>query len=110
LDEVFDQKLDAIHELESQVYEGGASGSEEFGRSVPPASQPQLRKSWLRESWESRQRSEAVRYRGALNKWYGPERGQSIRFAEAFEICEYGRQPSETEIRALFPFFEPLQK
>ena len=32
IDDVFDQKLDAIHELESQVYEGGASGSEEFMR------------------------------------------------------------------------------
>src|SRR5689334_4197861 len=38
LDDVFEQKLTAIHELESQVYEGGASGNPEFVRSVPPAS------------------------------------------------------------------------
>ena len=38
VDEVFDQKLDAIHELASQHYEGGANGSEEHVRSVPPAS------------------------------------------------------------------------
>ena len=107
IDDVFDRKLDAIHELESQVYEGGANGSEEFVRGVPPAREPELRKAWLRESWESRQASEAVRYRSALQRWYGPERAQSIRFAEAFEICEYGRQPDETEIRKLFPFFAP---
>jgi LmbE family N-acetylglucosaminyl deacetylase len=109
IDDVFDRKLEAIHELESQVYEGGASGNEEFVRNVPPASQPQLRKTWLRETWESRQGSEATRHRNALNKWYGPERGQSVKFAEAFEICEYGRQPSDVEIRQLFPFFPSAQ-
>jgi LmbE family N-acetylglucosaminyl deacetylase len=105
IDDVFDKKLEAIHELESQVYEGGASGNEEFVRGVPPASQPDLRKEWLRETWEGRQGVEATRHRNALNKWYGPDRGADIKFAEAFEICEYGRQPSDEEIRKLFPFF-----
>jgi LmbE family N-acetylglucosaminyl deacetylase len=110
IDEVFDQKLEGIHELESQVYEGGASGNEEFVRGVPPASQPELRKAWLRESWEGRQAGEANRHRNALNKWYGPERGRSVKYAEAFEICEYGRQPNDAEIRTLFPFFEPKEE
>jgi LmbE family N-acetylglucosaminyl deacetylase len=110
IDAIFDRKLDAIHELESQVYEGGATGGEEFVRSVPPANQPQLRKVWLREAWESRQGSEVTRHRNALNKWYGPERAESIKFAEAFEICEYGRQPNDAEIRKLFPFFEEAQE
>src|SRR6185503_16790923 len=35
VDAVFDQKVDAVHELESQVYEGGASGNEDFVRNVP---------------------------------------------------------------------------
>jgi hypothetical protein len=109
IDDVFDRKLEAIHELESQVYEGGANGSAEFVRNVPPASQPDLRKAWLRENWEGRQGSEADRHRGALQKWYGPERGQTVKFAEAFEICEYGRQPTDQEIRTLFPFFEPAE-
>jgi LmbE family N-acetylglucosaminyl deacetylase len=104
IDDVFDRKLDAIHELESQVYEGGASGGEDFVRNVPPANRPMLRKAWLREAWESRQGNEATRHRNALNKWYGSERGQSVKFAEAFEICEYGRQPTDAEIRKLFPF------
>jgi hypothetical protein len=109
VDEVFEQKLDAIHELESQVYEGGASGNDEFLRGVPPANQPELRKAWLRETWEPRQAGDANRYRTALNKWYGAQRSQRVKFAEAFEICEYGRQPSEAEIRQLFPFFESSQ-
>jgi hypothetical protein len=29
-----------------------------------------------------------------------------VRNAEAFELCEYGRRPDETELRRLFPFFD----
>lgn len=105
VDDVFDKKLDAVHELESQVYEGGAGGSEEYVRTVPPANDVAARKAWLRTRWESRQSSEATRYRDALIRWYGEERGKAVRFAEAFEICEYGRQPNDAEIRRLFPFF-----
>jgi LmbE family N-acetylglucosaminyl deacetylase len=36
LDDVFDQKLSALHEMPSQVYEGGASGSAEYVKTVPP--------------------------------------------------------------------------
>lgn len=104
LDDVLANKLDAVHELESQVYEGGASGSDEFVRDIPPARDVAGRKAWLREKWEGRQSSEANRYRNTLQKWYGADRGAKIKFAEAFEICEYGRQPSDTEIRELFPF------
>ena len=106
LDDVFEQKLKAVHELESQVYEGGANGSEDFVRDVPPARSPELRMEWLRERWDRRQGAEADRYRNALMKWYGADRGKAVKYAEAFEICEYGRQPSESEIRELFPFFE----
>lgn len=104
VDSVFDQKVAAVHELESQVYEGGASGSEEFVRDVPPASAPDARKKWLRGRWEARQTAEANRAREALIKWYGREKGQAVRFAEAFEICEYGRKPNDAELKSLFPF------
>lgn len=105
LDDVFDQKVQALHEMPSQVYEGGASGSEEFVKAVPPASDVAARKAWLRNNWEKRQGGEAERFREALIKWYGPEKGAAVHFAEAFEICEYGRQPKPEEIKALFPFF-----
>jgi LmbE family N-acetylglucosaminyl deacetylase len=104
VDSVFDQKVDAIHELESQVYEGGANGSEEFMRNVPPASNPAARKDWLRERWQSRQSSDANRFRETLIKWYGPEKGAAVKYAEAFEICEYGRRPTDAELKELFPF------
>ncbi len=106
LDEVLDQKIAGVHELESQVYEGGASGSEEFVRTVPPAADPQARMAWLKERWEKRQAAEANQHRAALIEWYGEERGKAIRYAETFEVCEYGRQPSKDELRSLFPFNE----
>ena len=40
--------------------------------------------------------------RESLIKWYG-EKGKTVQHAEGFEICEYGKQPSEKEIRRLFP-------
>jgi len=105
LDDVFQQKLDAIHELESQVYEGGANGSEEFVAKVPPAGDVAGRKAWLKARWESRQGNEANKFRDALVEWYGEDRGTKVKYAEAFEICEYGRQPTKDELRKLFPFF-----
>ncbi|WP_425619433.1 PIG-L deacetylase family protein [Anatilimnocola sp. NA78] len=106
LDEVFQQKIDAIHELTSQVYEGGASGSEEFVRTVPPARDEAGRKAWLRGKWEDRQGREAERNRDLLVKLYGEEKGKKVRFAESFELCEYGRRPSVEELKKLFPFFD----
>ncbi len=41
--------------------------------------------------------------RECLIKWYGEAKGDKIEMAEAFEICEYGYQPTESEIRTLFP-------
>lgn len=104
LDDVFDKKLDAVHELTSQVYEGGANGSVEYMKTVPPASDVAARKAWLRKTWEGRQGKEADRFRETLVKWYGPEAGKAVKYAEAFEVCEYGRKPSDAELRTLFPF------
>jgi len=105
ISDVIDQKLDAIHELESQLYEGGANGSEELMRSVPPASEAAARKKWLRShGWGTRDAAEAKRFRLQLEERYGPEKGKAVTHAEAFEICEYGRQPTKDELKALFPF------
>ncbi|MBX9579830.1 MAG: PIG-L family deacetylase [Gemmataceae bacterium] len=108
LDDVIDAKLDALHELESQVYEGGALGTEEEFRRVPPASDPAARKAWFRKGhyWARRDADAADQYREALAKWYGPDRGKKVKYAEAFEVCEYGRRPTEAEVKKLFPFFD----
>ena len=105
LDSVFKQKVDALMALESQHFEGGALGSAEKMAQVPSAEHPELRRAWLHKRWDRRQSNEANRFRAKLVELYGEERGQQIRYAEAFEICEYGRQPNAEEIKRLFPFF-----
>ena len=104
--DVLEQKLDAIHELASQVYEGGANGSEEFVRSVPPESDAAGRKAWLKNRWQDRQSREADKARAVLQEFYGEEAGKAVKYAESFEICEYGRRPSPEELKKLFPIGE----
>ncbi len=107
LDSVLDRKLDALDELESQIYEGGANGSASFVKTVPPASDIAARKAWLKKSgWGQMNLGVANRYRAALVKRYGEQKGAAIHAAEAFEVCEYGNQPNEAEILRLFPFYE----
>lgn len=105
VDDVFETKLDAIHALPSQAYEGGASGNEELVRSVPPEADPKARKAWLKARWSERQTAEANRFRDVLTRLYGEERGKAVKFAETFELCEYGSRPTPEEIKRLFPFF-----
>lgn len=104
IDSVFDKKVKALTALVSQTFEGGALSNAEKTSLAPPESKPELREQWLKEKWVRRAGGEAKKYRGALVRWYGEEAAQDVQYAEAFEICEYGRQPTDAEIRELFPF------
>ena len=82
----------------------GANGSREL---VPDASNKAamaLRKKEVRAAFDRRFAATADRFRLQVGEWYPAEEARKIRFAEAFEVCEYGRTPSKTEIRKLFPF------
>ena len=59
----------------------------------------------MREGFSRRFQSTARKYRDKLQDSYGPDRGERVKHAEAFEVCEYGKQPSPEELRKLFPFF-----
>jgi len=63
---------------------------------------PAPRLEWLRKSLTG---GPNAAVRAALAKWYGAEAAAKIRYAEAFEVCEYGARPGPEEIRRLFPFF-----
>ena len=64
---------------------------------------PTERKKWLATQALAGRKLQPE-WREALEKRYGPQAAK-VQHAEAFEITEYGRQPSEEEIRKLFPFF-----
>ena len=65
----------------------------------------QARRREVRQRFERRFESTANRFRSLLEDWYGKEKAQGIKTAEAFELCEYGRQPNRAELSKLFPFF-----
>ncbi len=104
IDDVVQKKLDAVDALESQVYEGGAMGSEETLRQRF-ADDPERRRKRAEENRSRSMARHADRYRDTLIKWYGEEKGKAVKAAEAFEICEYGRRPNQDQLRELFPFF-----
>ncbi len=41
--------------------------------------------------------------KASLQKWYGTEKGEQVKFAESFEVCEYGSRPTDGDIKRLFP-------
>jgi LmbE family N-acetylglucosaminyl deacetylase len=102
IDDTIEKKLDSLDVLESQFYEGGANGSANL---VPKDAAGQAaRKRQVREGFRNRSAGPARDYRTKLREYYGTQ-ADGIRYAEAFEICEYGRRPNAQEIRKLFPFF-----
>ena len=105
IDDIFEQKVHGIDALESQVYEGGALGSEET-LIQRKAGDPVARKALLRVSWERRNGGIANSYRDSLIEWYGEERGKAVKVAESFQLCEYGHRPTKVELKKLFPFFD----
>jgi LmbE family N-acetylglucosaminyl deacetylase len=97
-----DVKFEALHCHTSQFYEWLAYNSGHLAE-VPAGEEE--RRQWLRRRREPGYAAQATNYRSVLERWYGAERANQVKYAEAFEICEYGAQPNEARIRALFPFF-----
>ena len=105
IDDVIGKKLAVVEALESQFYEGGCNGGAELVPSPGNAAAVAARKKEVRQQFERRFAATARRFDLQLAKWYGVEGAKKVKYAEAFEICEYGRMPAREEIRKLFPFF-----
>lgn len=60
-----------------------------------------------REEWLGKTRAVTItpEVNESLRKWYG-DKASTVRYAEAFEICEYGTQPDEAEKKRLFPMLD----
>jgi len=104
LDEVEAKKLAALERIVSQFYEGGATGGPQDVPEDPKAQAK--RKEDVRQALQNRDRATARQFRDKLAELYGKDRSGKVEFAEAFEVCEYGRQPDAAELRRLFPFFD----
>ena len=95
VDDVWDIKINGLDAHVSQFYEwlpwlDGALNS------VPQ--EPDARRTWLKKSLDPYFLEPARRGLPSLQRWYGKAAAKRVRYAELFEVCEYGRQPSHDEI------------
>jgi len=95
--DVYDQKIYGMAAHESQFFEWLPWTSGRLDE-VPETEEARLK--WLAGLRKPRITKEM---RESLVKWYGEEKAGDVKVVEAFEICEYGRRPSNEEIRKLFP-------
>lgn len=94
--DTWDTKLDALDAHESQMYEWIPWT---MGRYEEVPDDHTERRQWLADWIQPSAPSEAQLE--SLKKWYGEEHAGGVTAVESFEIAEYGRQPSEDEIRRL---------
>jgi len=96
----YDKKIAALDAHESQMYEWLPWTEGKLDK-VPKGENE--RREWLRKNWGG---SITPEERKSLIKWYGKEHAENVNYAESFEITEYGRQPTEEEIKQLFPMLK----
>ena len=99
IDDVVQEKIGMLNCHESQFYEWLPYTQEKLKE--VPVSEGERRK-WLAECWLPRDRHQADSAREQLKARYG-ESGIKVKYAETFELSEYGRQPNPGELNDLFP-------
>ena len=99
IDEVFEQKVRGLDAHRSQMYEWLPWVGGSLDR-VPDGDEARFQ--YLLNSYTNRSRV-SDEQRASLEKWYGKEKAATFQFVESFEICEYGHQPSDDELLAIFP-------
>lgn len=97
---VIDKKIDGLDAHVSQFYEWLPWIAND--PDVIPEGKEE-RKAWLKSKRVLAPNPTVVK---ALEEWYGKEKAGQVRYAEAFEICEYGTQPSREDIKRLFPMLK----
>ncbi len=99
VDDVYEQIIDGNIAHESQYFEWlpWVAGTLD---QVPDSQAG--RREWFKNNRKGRTAIDPA-MRVNLEKWYGPEKAAKAVHAETLEIAEYGRQPSDEEIRKLFP-------
>jgi LmbE family N-acetylglucosaminyl deacetylase len=94
-----DQKIYGLDAHDSQFYEW-LPWTEGKLSDVPENKSKRLE--YLKNKW-GKKSVISSETRTSLTKWYGDKKGNAVQYVESFEICEYGKQPTDEEIRILFP-------
>lgn len=100
VDDVIDRKRACIEAMPSQF----ADRDSWLGRYLPGVPDGDAeRRDFIRDWLIDRDADVATEHRDLLLARYGEEKGRAIQYAEAFELCQYGRQPAPGELDELFP-------
>lgn len=102
IDEVAEKKWNCVSAMPSQF-----GDAESWQASTLPnvPREDSKREEYLLNLFKQRNEEVAKKYRSRLEELYGKEKGSKFRYAEAFELCQYGRQVSVEELKTLFPGF-----
>jgi hypothetical protein len=60
----------------------------------------------LLEGVKQRNADEANKHRNLLVQLYGEQKGRAVRYAETFELNQYGSAATQAELKKLFPTFQ----
>jgi len=99
--DVMDTKWSMLDAMDSQVYEW-LPWTQGVSDQVP--TDPAERLPWLKQHFSPVFQHYTALAKPGFSAWYSDKDANRITFAEAFEICEYGRTPSRDELHKLFPF------
>lgn len=102
IDSVADKKWNCVTAMPSQF---GDVHSWQASTLPNVPKEDSLRQAYLLNLFKQRNADIANKYRTRLIELYGKEKGSKIKYAEAFELCQYGRQPDMEELKRLFPSF-----
>ena len=102
IDDVAQKKWDCISALPSQFGDAD-SWQARYGRNVP--SDEAGRKAYLLDIVKQRNANEANQYRDLLVKLYGEQKGRAIKYAETFELNQYGANATVDQLKGMFPTF-----
>src|SRR4029453_1739347 len=102
IDDVAEKKWQCISAMPSQF--GDADSWQGRTRPNVPSGDAE-RKAFLLNMVKERSADVANQYRDRLVALYGEERGRKVKYAEAFQLGQYGRQVSIDELKAMFPTF-----
>jgi LmbE family N-acetylglucosaminyl deacetylase len=100
IDDVAEKKWACVSAMPSQF------GDEDSwqGRTLPNVPRgDRERAAYLLDIVKKRNMAIADQYRDRLVSLYGAERGKKVQYAEAFQLGQYGRQPSLEDLTRLFP-------
>lgn len=105
IDDVIEQKLEALSVIDSQFVEGGCCVGKDRQRIPKNKEELAAARKQVKKRFRRRFAGNAEKYRKRLIEVYGEEKGKKVQYAEVFELCEYGSRPSEAKLKKLFPFF-----